>query len=174
MKPARAMDWLAWGAARLGWPGLLGLGLLVAAVGLCQTLVRSMERETAVLTLRAQSMAQSQAAFAAPPRDWRTDLPADHEVYGRLSRLFQAAESAGLTLDEGSYRTQLDVSAGLGRLVIGLPVGGTYPAVRGFLAGALNHDPALALEHLRLSREAMDETGLEAKLRFALILGERP
>lgn len=179
MKPmlARAMDWLAWSAARLGWPGLLGLALMLGAVGVSQVLVRPMEQESAALADRARSLAQRRAApvaAVAAVRDWRADLPADHEAYGRLTRLFRAAETAGLALNEGSYRTQFDGTAGLGRLVISLPVSGGYPAVRGFLAEALNRDPALALEHLRLSREAMDETELAADLRFALALGSRP
>lgn len=175
MKPAppRLMDWLAWGTARLGWPGLLGLALILGAAGICQTLVRPMEGEAAALADQARALARHQATPVVAVRDWRADLPADHEAHGRLTRLFQAAESVGLALDEGSYRTQHDAPAGLGRLVIGLPVSGGYLAVRDFLAEALNQDPALALEHLRLSRETMGETELKAELRFALYLEGR-
>lgn len=180
----RAQDWLSWGAARLGWPGLLGLALLAGGVAVCLTVVTPMDAEVTRLQAEAQELAQKlarQDASLAPPvqvKDWRADLPSDHQAYGRLTRLFQAAENAGLALDEGSYRTQFESAskgqAGLGRLVISLPVSGNYPAVRGFLAQALNQDPAIALENLRLTREAMSETELTAELRFALYLGGRP
>lgn len=175
-------DWLAWGAARLGWPGLLGLALATGAVAVRLAVVGPLDGEVARLQAQARDLAQTaarrQAAASVRVRDWRADLPADHQAYGRLTRLFRAAEDAGLTLDEGSYRTQFEApspgQAGLGRLVIGLPVSGGYPAVRAFLASALNQDPALALENIRLSREVMSETELVADLRFALYLGGRP
>lgn len=181
---SRLQDWLSWGAARLGWPGLLGLVALAGGLSVCLAVVRPMDAEVTRLQHEARALTQQQArgdATLAPPvqvKDWRADLPSDHQAYGRLTRLFQAAEEAGLALDEGSYRTQFESAskgqAGLGRLVISLPVSGSYPAVRGFLARALNQDPAIALENLRLTREAMSETELMAELRFALYLGGRP
>ncbi|MEW5769461.1 MAG: hypothetical protein AB1831_03765 [Pseudomonadota bacterium] len=171
----RLNDWLLWGAARLGWPGLLGLALLAGALGACLGAVHPMEAEAQ--RLRQQAAARAAQPLAAAPvkvRDWRADLPADHEAYARLKQLFQAAEAAGLTLDEGNYRTQRDAASGLTRLLIGLPVGGGYPEVRAFLAQALNQDPAVALEGIDLSREDMASTELVAELRFALYLGGRP
>lgn len=173
-------DWLAWGAARLGWPGLLGLALLAGAVAVHLAVVKPTDGEVGRLNDQARALAQRDMSVAPPVRvgDWRTQLPADHQAYGRLTRLFQAAEAAGLVLDEGSYRTQFEGQSqdkmGIGRLVISLPVSGDYLAVRGFLAQALNQDPAIALENIRLSREAMGETELVADLRFALYLGGRP
>jgi hypothetical protein len=177
---SRVRDWLSWGAARLGWPGLLGLALLMAGVAVCLAVVQPMGAEVMRLQDQARLLARRDTSLAPPVsvKDWREDLPSDHQAYGRLTRLFQAAEDAGLALNEGSYRTQFESAAkdqaGLGRLVINLPVSGNYPAIRGFLAQALNQDPALALENLRLTREAMGETELMAELRFALYLGGRP
>lgn len=181
---SRLQDWLSWGGARLGWPGLLGLALLAGGVAACLAVVRPMDAEVTRLQGEARALAQQlarrDATLASPVqvKDWRADLPSDHQAYGRLTRLFQAAEDAGLALDEGSYRTQFEGAstgqAGLGRLVISLPVSGDYPALRGFLAQALNQDPAIALENLRLTREAMNETELMAELRFALYLGGHP
>lgn len=175
----RVNDWLAWSGARLGWPGLMGLAMLAGGVTICLGVVRPMDHETARLQDKARLLAQRHAPDAAPVRlrDWRADLPADHQAYARLSHLFQAAEAAGLALDEGSYRTQFDQAtgqAGLGRLVVSLPVSGEYPAVRGFLAQALNQDKAIALENVRLSREHMGEAEVTADMRFALYLGRRP
>lgn len=181
---SRVQDWLSWGAARLSWPGLLGLALLAGGVAIYLAVVEPMDAQVARLQGEARDLARQRArqeSFLAPSaqvKDWREDLPGDHQVYGRLTRLFQAAEDAGLALDEGSYRTQFESApkgqSGLGRLVISLPVSGSYPVVRGFLARALNQDPAIALESLRLTREAMGETELMAELRFSLYLGGHP
>lgn len=177
---SRLTDWIAWGAGRLGWPGLSGLALVAGAVATCVLVVRPMDAQVTRLEgqsrLLAEQRARSDVAamVAQPVRDWRADLPTDHQAYGRLTRLFQAAKEAGLALDEGSYRTQMESQSGLGRLVISLPVSGDYTAVRGFLAQALNQDTAMALESLRFSREDMADTELLADMRFALYLGGRP
>ncbi|MEW6679349.1 MAG: hypothetical protein AB1421_15655 [Pseudomonadota bacterium] len=179
-KPAssRLQDWLAWGAARLGWPGLLGLGLLAASLALCLLAVKPMETRAQALETRAQDQVRQQALkpdiHTAPVQDWRSNLPADRQAYARLARLFEAAETAGLALDEGNYRTQTETRSGLVRRVVILPVAGTYPALRSFMAEALNQDAALALEGLRMSRETLETPDLEAELRLAYYLEARP
>jgi hypothetical protein len=52
-----------------------------------------------------------------------------------------------------------------------LPVTGDYPAVRAFVAEALEREPSLALDGMRLVRESMDLGEIEAELRFTLYLG---
>ena len=173
---SRLQDWLAWGASRLGWPGLTGLALLVAGVATCGALVHPMEEEATGLEARALELARKPQTEAMPAalKDWREVLPRDLQAYGRLTQLFQAAHEAGLELDEGSYRTQSDTEAGITRLVIKLPVTGNYPSIRSFMGLALNQDTALALETLRLTRDLMSETELSADLGFALYLGGQP
>lgn len=171
----RLGDWLAWGAARLGWPGLLGLALLGASLALCQVGVHPLEAEAIRLETQAAVRARQPApAQGAPLPDWRTLLPADDQAYVRLAGLFKAAHAAGLALDEGNYRTQAETRSGLVRRVVTLPVSGSYPALREFLAEALNQDEALALEGLRLSRDSLENPELQAELRFAFYLGDRP
>jgi hypothetical protein len=57
------------------------------------------------------------------------------------------------------------------RYQINLPVTGNYPAVRAFVAEALEREPSLALDGMRLTRERMDSGEIEAELRFTLYLG---
>lgn len=169
---ARIQDWLAWGLARLGWPGWAGAGLLLAAGFMLISGVVPMEQEAARLSQRADRLALRPpvAPKAERVRDWREDLPSDQEGYARLARLFGAASRAGLNLAEGSYREVRDAKLGLTRLSITLPVAGSYGAIRGFMAQALNQEPALALESLRISRDAIANTELNADLRFTLYL----
>jgi hypothetical protein len=52
-----------------------------------------------------------------------------------------------------------------------LPVSGPYPAIRAFLAKSLNDDHALALNAVELRREVIEDSDLDAILRFTLYLG---
>lgn len=170
----RLLDWLAWGAARIGWPGQAGIALLVLAVAVCVGYVRVLDAEVAELRDRAERLARQPAATVAPARDWRASLPSGHAGHAHLARLFQAAADHGLRLQEGRYREARDARTGLTRLSIVLPVTGAYPALRAFLAQALNGGPGLALEGLRLSREDMASREIEAEVRFVLLVGDRP
>lgn len=165
-------DWFAWGLARLGWPGWAGLALVLGAVLVSLVQVRPMAEEAARLALQAERLARQPMTrqVAAPPRDWRAELPPDREGYARLAKLFTAASRAGLTLAEGNYREVRDAKLGLTRLAITLPVTGNYPTIRAFLAQTLNQEPALALESLRISRGAIGDSELSADLRFTLYL----
>lgn len=169
---SRLQDWFAWGLARLGWPGWAGMALLLGAGFVSLAQVRPMEADAARMRLQAERLASRPVApvDVAPARDWRADLPSDREGYARLARLFTAASRAGLALAEGNYREVRDAKLGLTRLAITLPVTGSYATIRAFLAQALNQEPALALESLRVSRDAIGASELSADLRFTLYL----
>ena len=170
----RTQDWLMWGLGRLGWAGVSGLILLLAAFLVCAMLVRPMVAKTIALQTRVATLAAQPAPVlaAVTVRDWRADLPSGDQAYVRLTKLFQAAEEAGLNLSEGSYRRVGNEKSGVQRLIVELPVSGRYATLRGFLASALNNDSALALESVDLQRGSMGETELEADLRFVLFVGE--
>jgi len=168
--------WFAWALARLGWPGLLGLALVLGSVVFGLGVVEPASKAAHQAQVQAARLARLQlvTAKAEPLKDWRADLPTDHAAYGHLSRLFAVAEASGLALDEGSYRMQAEPEQDVNRLMISLPVSGDYPTIRAFLAAALNQDRALGLESIRFSRESMSDQVLEAELNFALYLGAHP
>lgn len=163
-----ALDWLAYAASRLGVPGLLGLALL-AAGGMLAQQGNALDREARVLAAHAAAREPAPTPKAAPARP---SLPSAREAPAVLSGLFEAARHTGLLLDEGNYRVTTDHSAGLLRQQITLPVSGRYPALRAFLAEALNRHPSLALEALRLDRSEPGDGLLVANLRFVLYLRE--
>jgi hypothetical protein len=178
--PFRPLDWLRYALARLGWPGVAGLTLLAAA-WLAQSLeVQSMRNANMAMQQRAERLAKQvlpareieatrQAALSAT-------LPGAERMPEAVARLFAAAKHAGLTLQQGAYRAVGDKaggekSSGLSRYQISLPVTGDYPAVRAFVAEALEREPGLALDGMRLARERMDLGEIDAELRFTLYLG---
>ncbi len=176
----RLLDWLRYGLARLGWPGSVGLALLLAAGLLHGLEVRPMRDANLNLQQRAAGLAKqvrpARATEAAKPADLSVTLPGTERMPEAVARLFAAARHAGLTLQQGAYRSVGEKPAGqnpngLLRYQISLPVTGEYPAVRAFVAEALEREPSLALDGMRLAREGMDQSEVDAELRFTLYLG---
>lgn len=165
-------DWLAWGGARIGRPGQIGLALAMLGVAACVYLVEPMQLEIESTRARADRLAKQPPP---PPREvadqaWMASLPLRHAGHAYLARLFAAAEKAGLELEEGRYRETRDADSGLTRLSISLPVHGEYRAIRAFLAHALEKEPSLALEGARLTRESIGDSEIRAELRLVLFL----
>lgn len=176
---SRVTDWLGWLIARLGWPGIAGVVLLLGTAALQHWLLAAMATQKADLIAQAATLEalQSRQAAAPPPSEALeplTDAPASPETLGRL---FKAASRVGLALMQGEYRLQ-GGSGGAGplRYQIVLPAQASYPVLRSFLADALNANPALALDGITLSRERVEDGELKAVLRFTLYLeaGKRP
>jgi hypothetical protein len=172
-----AFAWLGWIAARIGRPGQLGLALLILAVLSCVFLVKPLETDLSVVHARVERVASrppEPPARVDQEQAWMTRLPTSHAGHAYLARLFKAAESAGLRLEEGRYRETMDAASGLTRLSIALPVNGGYAGIRTFLALALAGEPSLALEGIRLSRDEPGARDIRGEVRFVLLLGSKP
>ncbi len=167
----RAYDWLAWLAARMGWPGLTGVGLLIAAVLMRALLLPELRHDIEALEAEVARVQQLRARPVEAPMasDALGRLGDPHDTPGAVGRLFRAAARAGLELEQGEYRLQ-QAGGGLWRYQIVLPVVGSYPALRTFLADALNANPGLALDGLYLGRERVESAELRAVMRFTLYL----
>jgi hypothetical protein len=160
----------------LGRTGVVGAGLLVAGIafwlGGVQPMRASVDRLHAVL---------AQAERAAPARAPRRPEDALASFYGyfvsreeafaALSAIYTAADAEGLSLDTGEYRLSRDRGARLLRYQIVLPVKGSYPKIRQFVARALNEAPGIALEDLSLRRENAQSNVVEARVQLALYIG---
>lgn len=151
---------------RFGWPGALGAALLLAALAADLLANVGLEEEIAARRLEAArrdllpAVAERSRKLPAQPRE-RADVV--------LPRLFAAARRHGLHLDEGRY-VESGKDAEARRLQIDLPVSGDYPAVRAFIAEALDDNPSLSLDSLELTRDDIGVTELEARPRFVLNL----
>jgi Tfp pilus assembly protein PilO len=164
---------------RLGWPGVVGLGLLAFA---------AMAAATALLPLRAQverlrdeadslqrrlggsdragrAPVQDQlATFYAffPPRDASPDL---------LGKIHAIAKAKGLQLASGEYRLERAPSPRLARYQVTLPVQGTYAQIRGFVGEVLEQVPAAVLEEVSVRRESVEAARVEARVRLTIYMG---
>ena len=166
MKTAR----LRFQFARLGWPAAVGGALLLIALA-ADPLVNAPLEET-LATRQAESARRALLPAAAERAHKPVAVPRE-QAETALPRLFAAARRHGLRLDEGRYAVTGKGEPGQ-RLRIDLPINGSYPALRAFLADVLDDNPALLLESLELSREDIAATELEARPRFVLNLERAP
>lgn len=92
------------------------------------------------------------------------------ETEQSLKTLFDIAEQAGLNLDEGEYKWQLDKNSNIYRYQILLPVKGPYAAIRQFCEQALLALPFASLDEWSFKRESIGDDALDVSLRFTLYL----
>jgi hypothetical protein len=171
------MTWRPQGLLRrLGTPGVLGIGVLVACAGFWSSALVPAERELAAQSLalerlRARTPLQPVSAGGRAEelrRFYNLFTPAD-SLTAELERVHALARRAGLELAQGEYRLERP-AFGLWAYRVVLPVRGGYAQVRGFLAALLRDVPTASLDGLRFERRKTDDTELDAQLRITLHL----
>ncbi len=158
---------LAFWLARPGWPGWVGAALLAAALALAA--FELPEQQARLAQVRA-TPASAVLRPPAPPPSPLAGLLTERDEVKVLGVLFRAAHDAGLQLDQGAYRVTRQRHGRIAVLAITLPLTGSDPAVRGFLADILAATPGLALESLVLRRPDIATTDLTADVHLALFL----
>lgn len=154
----------------LGWPGLAGIAALLLAVA---AIVFSQRWDAQALKLQAEarelrSKARPAAVVSAPVsvQQWQATLPPSANRQQRLADLLELS----IRLDLNGARTEhrLATAEGLERLRVTMPVTGSYAQVRRFIAAALEHDPALSLDSLKLRRVSPLAADVDAELQWSL------
>lgn len=164
----------------LGWPGMLGFGLLlgcavVASVVLLPATRQLQQMERDVAQLR-NGMSQHRGQWidrspqAALKAFYRV-LPQESSAPEHISAIFNAADASGIDLDKVEYALVREHTAGLSRYQVILPVQGTYPDIRRFIIELLNTMPALAINELSFKREDVSSPEVEARVRLTIYLG---
>ncbi len=159
--------------AQAGWPAVLGAGLLVFALvfhgtGLLPAQGRLAELQGDLAAQRALLARESRVRTTAAATG---SLPAESSREKFLQQVHDAAQARGVRIDSAEYRQSRE-----GRLVKSafiLPVHGTYPQLRAWLADIMNGIPALALDELSLHREAVGNPALDGRVRLSLIMEAR-
>ncbi|MCE4537071.1 hypothetical protein LXT12_07395 [Pelomonas sp. P7] len=155
----------------LGWPGFAGLFALVLA-GLAIAASDRWDRQAAVLQAEARALrakARPAAAAASAPvsaQQWQAALPSARDRQQRLADLLELA----IRMDLNGSRTEhrLSTSEGLERLRVTMPLTGSYAQLRRFIGAALEHDPALSLDAIKLRRAGPMAAQVEAELQWSL------
>jgi len=174
---------IARGAASLGWPGILGLGLLVLVCGFNFSTLRS---EQSHLNDLRQQIAKARELRAAPsdeaagPTTPADKLAAFYGFFPRpgdlpdlLEKVFAAAKGQGLQLEHGEYRVLTDNAIGLTQFQITLPVRGTYLQIRKFVDGAMAEVPTMSLNSIQFDRQKVGDPVVDANVKLAVYLGKK-
>ncbi len=154
----------------LGWPGLVGVAaLLLAFVALwCgqrwDAQAARLQAEARELRAKARPVAAASAPVSV--QQWQAALPPASQRQQRLADLLELA----IRLDLNAARTEhrLASADGLERLRVTMPVVGPYAQVRRYIAAALEHDPALSLDAVKLRRVSPMAADVEAELQWSL------
>lgn len=161
-------------ARRLGIGGLSGLGLLLAALLLqgfqVESLQQTIHGQRARLASLQRAAARRAASPAPPPVNPLATLPRAGEASKLIGEVERLARANGLALPRGQYSVSPLTGTSLQRWQLVLPMTGSYPALHAFVATALERLPNLTLDELKLKRDRIESTELQAELRLSLFV----
>jgi Tfp pilus assembly protein PilO len=168
---------------QFGWPGVIGLALIVFATTLhfsalvplaAQRANLRTEAETLQARLKAgESIAKRPAASVGEQLGtFYAFFPKPDTTAEWIGRINAAARAKGLTLASGEYKLERRADHKLARYQMTLPVTGTYTQIREFVGAVLADVPAAALDEITLRRDAVTSATLEARIRLSLWLGD--
>lgn len=172
--------------ARLKWRGLVGLAALAFVAGFAVSVLWPQQRQidglkddVAQLRVRLRSAGDGPAAAAPPTRvsqleNFHAFFPGMDTLPDWVGQIHVAAQRSGLSLDQGDYQLQQTARERLARYQVRLPVKGSYPQLRRFIAEVLEKVPAAALEDVIVRRDAPGQPLLDARVTFTLFLGAEP
>lgn len=165
-------------ARRIGAAGLVGMGLLIAALLLQLTQVEPMQRASLAQRNKLallQLEAASQDAVPIPvPFNPLAMLPPTGEAAQLIGELERMAQVHGFELPRGQYSVTPLTATSLLRWQLILPVEAPYPALHAFIATALERLPNLTLDELKLKRERIEDEVLQAELRLSFFVETAP
>ena len=163
----------------MGWAAIGGVVLAIFAAGFFLSNVMPLQARVTALRDRVQRLetqAGNQARIVDPGRPdarlaaFYDQLPTAEQAPEVVRRLHSHADDVGLVLERGEYRPLPDPSGRLMRYQLVLPVKGSYPQVKRFLAQAMHDTPGLALDSISLQRDQGDSPALEVQLRFTVFM----
>ncbi len=167
-------------ARRWGWPGALGLLLLVAAAALWLLWLpalreaadsSSAKADAAELTAARMSSTRRSAALQTPaPQKFVDPFPPAATRQARLGALWSLAAEHGLDAKRSELRLSPQRGLGLLRYSVNMPLSGSYAALRAFVEDAQRRDPALSVDRLRLRRASASATTVDADLTWSLYM----
>ncbi|HSD44483.1 MAG TPA: hypothetical protein VLD36_21795 [Burkholderiales bacterium] len=164
---------------RLGWPGVVGLGLLAFAAMIAVSALLPLRAEVARLRGEADELQRriggGERAARPQVRDqlatFYAFFPPSDSSPDWLGKIHAIAQAKGVQLASGEYRLERAPSPRLRRYQMTLPVQGTYAQIRGFVGEVLEQVPAAVVEEVSLKRESVETQRVEARVRLTLYLG---
>jgi hypothetical protein len=164
----------------LGWPGILAISLLMMCIPFYFSTISPLL--TNLDALKIELTTTRDHSLNQPADDHLLDTPAEQlaEFYkffpaeksspNWLGQMVELANKKGLALNHGEYAVTRDTVGQLRRIRITLPVEGTYPQIRQYLAELIGVVPSMSLENVQFERKDISDTELQAKIKLVLYL----
>ena len=165
----------------LGWLGIAGVGILAMCMALyfsalrpaqqrLQTLINSISQlgqpgvQTGVIVEGGLAPEEQLAVFYSSfPQ--RSSMPVS------LGKIYAAAASEGLALEQADYKASLAIAGKLTRYQLNLPIRGEYSRIHKFLVRVLREVPSASLERVLFERKKIDDSAVDATVTLVLHLG---
>ena len=166
---------------QLGWPGIVAMGLLVTGIPFYFSTVRPLQVDLETLRLNLQasrdgsSSAKADHSLDTPVEqlaEFYRFFPSEEDSPRWLGKMVEIADKNGLVLNHGEYAVVRDTAGLLRRYKITLPVQGSYPQIRRYLAALIAEIPNMALENVQFERKDIEDKKLQARIRLVLYLGQ--
>ena len=166
--------------SRYGWPSLVALALAAVAVPLLLLKVAPMQNQLQALERTGPGRTSTHEAMQhalSMPVDPSQQLGTFYRFFSSSPRpndalqvIHQNAQKNGIVLAKGEYRFLAVSGTRLQRYQTVLPVNGSYPSIRKFIADVLNEMPTVSLENVRFERPQIGSAQIDAEIRFTLYL----
>ncbi len=173
--PQPAQQGLAQLWARLGVPGVLATVLSLLALLLLLWVLPAQEQalqqqREALRERRLALQQQAQRQQGQDPRQFLQSLPPDSARQARIAALLALASEAGLPWPRSEFRYQAEPALGLAQYRIAMTAQGNYEQLRRYVQEALQRDPALSLESIKVRRLRPTEPLLNAEFSWVLYM----
>lgn len=167
---------------RLGWPVLLALVLLILnGVFYLSASLPAQEKKTQLQQeaefAREKTRRMTKNGLRPAPLTASQQLARFHAFFPPLgdahqwiSEIYSAARGEKLALERGDYKVLREANGTLARYQITLPVKGTYPQIRQFIAEVLEEIPPAAVDDVSIRRDKIGDTQVEARIKISLYM----
>lgn len=166
---------------RLGWPGMLAIGILAICTASYFSVIRPTQERLGTVQQHLASLRKQLVLAGTQNHDIVLTPEAQLAVFYRkfpeeqyspvwLEKLVALAANRGLSLNDGEYKVTRDKVGKLVRYQMILPVQGEYPQIRKFLADLPGALPVVALENVQFERPKIADPNVEAKIKLILYL----
>lgn len=175
---------LLWQMRRLlrivGWSGVAAIVVALASALFYEVALTPMHASVVEIRAEIEHFRNSRQAVRRTTTDNRdTALQltefyrffSGEEAIGEvLNGIYETAQQQGLVLERGEYQLASAQEGKLLRYDIVLPIKGSYPRLRRFVAKILQDHPSLSLESVGFTRQSSLDIGVSALLRLTLYL----
>jgi hypothetical protein len=155
----------------------LGLVLVLSSLALQWWGIRPLEAQIEALEQGGAGKREGRIAGAGQALEQasgpRAQLAAFYGYFDRGERLTEllatlhvAGKDAGVEIKRADYRLSSSPERRLDRYQVLMPIRGSYPAIRVFIANALRELPTMSLDQVQFQRKAVGDAAVDAQVSF--------